>query len=365
MRMRRKQGTYFASVIVLAMIMCVDRVSPEVDGGGCGGDAFAEILHPANGQTISAPWQRLLIVSVRCRGQQLGTSEKLPRDIKLTVLINDKIVLRTDEVPSAIHLPELPDGDYTFAAALEQSIAPLVGADDEQQVQHGAASTSEDAESEYISWHEISASHARRATAVPPLHDFSASNAREGGSFPPSIFSSTYKGGGGQGELHHHHHQQQQQQQHGHQHDGRRHADDGSLGDLCVVWTCPDWEEDWVSEILNRGGVGFRIVQDRNLSLVFPPNSNLLVTLSENDERNRHPAQVQIYPIPSLYALLITPPSPQKTTCRNTRGVHTEINSRAPIHATRRLSSGMLCPMTMCLSAPILLPLVFKGKAPS
>ena len=78
--MRRKQGTYFASVIVLAMIMCVDRVSPEVDGGGCGGDAFAEILHPANGQTISAPWQDLLIVSARCRGRhaQVGFTEQYP-----------------------------------------------------------------------------------------------------------------------------------------------------------------------------------------------------------------------------------------------------------------------------------------------
>lgn len=300
--MRRKEGAV-TSVILLAMIMCVDRASPEVDGGGCGGDASAEILHPANWQTISAPWQDLLIVSARCRGRQLSASEKLPKDIKLTVLINDKIVLRTDEVPSTIHLPELSDGDYTFAAALEQS--PLIGADDEQQVRHVAASSEDDVESEYISWHEISASHARRATAVPPLHDFSASDARDGGSFPPSIFSSKYQGGGGQGELHHHHQQQQ--------HDNGRHADDGSLGDLSVIWTCPDWEVDWVSEILNRGGVDFRIVQDRNLSLVFPPNSNLLVTLSENDERNRHPAQVQIYPISSLYALLTALSSHRQT----------------------------------------------------
>ena len=35
----------------------------------------------------------------------------------------------------------------------------------------------------------------------------------------------------------------------------------GEGGDaLTVIWTCPDWEVDWISEILRDAGIDFRIV---------------------------------------------------------------------------------------------------------
>eukprot|EP00960_Hanusia_phi_P034533 751138-Hanusia_phi.AAC.1 len=54
---------------------------------------------------------------------------------------------------------------------------------------------------------------------------------------------------------------------------------------LSVIWTCPDWEIDWVSEMLQGAGVAFRVVVDSTFR-VFVNNS--LVALSQNDERGRH-----------------------------------------------------------------------------
>jgi hypothetical protein len=56
--------------------------------------------------------------------------------------------------------------------------------------------------------------------------------------------------------------------------------------ELTVVWTCPDWEVDWISEILSGAGIRFRMVFDAHLEYVAP---NALVALSQNDERNRPP----------------------------------------------------------------------------
>ena len=55
---------------------------------------------------------------------------------------------------------------------------------------------------------------------------------------------------------------------------------------LTVIWTCPDWEVDWISEILEGAGIEFRMVFDKSLQHMA---SNALIALSQNDERNRPP----------------------------------------------------------------------------
>ena len=55
---------------------------------------------------------------------------------------------------------------------------------------------------------------------------------------------------------------------------------------LTVIWTCPDWEIDWISEILDGAGIHFKVIYDAGLEHLAP---NALVALSQNDERNRPP----------------------------------------------------------------------------
>ena len=58
---------------------------------------------------------------------------------------------------------------------------------------------------------------------------------------------------------------------------------------LHVIWTCPDWEVDWVTELLHGADVSFKVVFDNSFKY-FAQNS--LVVISQNDERNRPPDQV-------------------------------------------------------------------------
>jgi len=61
---------------------------------------------------------------------------------------------------------------------------------------------------------------------------------------------------------------------------------------LTLIWTCPDWEVDWISEILAGAGIDFQIVYDKHLQHLAP---NSLVALSQNDERNRQPQVLARY----------------------------------------------------------------------
>lgn len=45
-----------------------------------------------------------------------------------------------------------------------------------------------------------------------------------------------------------------------------------------IIWTCPDWEVDWISELLIQGGVPFSISFDRTFSTFVP---NALVAVSQ------------------------------------------------------------------------------------
>jgi hypothetical protein len=69
------------------------------------------------------------------------------------------------------------------------------------------------------------------------------------------------------------------------------HASEGGGSHLHVIWTCPDWEVDWVTELLQGADIPFKIVFDDSFTY-FADNS--LVVISQNDERNRHPAQVKM-----------------------------------------------------------------------
>jgi GR25 family glycosyltransferase involved in LPS biosynthesis len=62
--------------------------------------------------------------------------------------------------------------------------------------------------------------------------------------------------------------------------------------ELTVLWTCPDWEIDWISEMLEGAGIQFKIVLDPGLEHVAP---NALVALSQNDERTRPPEVLARY----------------------------------------------------------------------
>jgi hypothetical protein len=69
----------------------------------------------------------------------------------------------------------------------------------------------------------------------------------------------------------------------------RTDASERGDGGLHVIWTCPDWEVDWVTELLQGTDEPFKIVFDDSFTYFA---DNALVVISQNDERNRHPAQV-------------------------------------------------------------------------
>lgn len=73
-----------------------------------------------------------------------------------------------------------------------------------------------------------------------------------------------------------------------HQHLPSTAEDELADEELTVVWMTPDWEEDWISELLGGGGVQFRLIKDTSFNL-FPRNA--LIAVSQNDQRNR-PAEV-------------------------------------------------------------------------
>jgi hypothetical protein len=150
--------------------------------------------------------------------------------------IDDLFVATIDSWTSGIVLPRLNDGQH--ALAIE-----LLGED-----------------SQVLAQHEIVVSYLQRPRA-PSFFHFPLG-------FPPSFHVE------GAGSL------------------TSRPSLEDCDGELHVIWTCPDWEVDWVKELLKGANVTFIIVFDRTFTY-FAPNS--LVVISQNDERNRSPEQVKTW----------------------------------------------------------------------
>jgi hypothetical protein len=194
------------------------------------GEPYVKILHPAQGQTVSAAWQGMLIVSVG--------NFKVPDSGSVAVYLDDALAVRLTEWPQTLMLPQLPDGTHSIAVSLQDSSLEVVAENVVEIV--------------YVN-----------ASAAPPLWDVGI------------------EGGAGAGAK-------------------RAARSDGADPDwpprggekLTVIWTCPDWEVDWVSELLDDAGVRFRIVYDPSLRVLAP---NALVALSQNDERNRPPEVLARY----------------------------------------------------------------------
>lgn len=177
-----------------------------------------EILHPASGQILAAPWQDLVIASVRCFSP--------PSDGSIAVYIDDVLSSRLNSWPMTLFLPPLSNGLHTIALSLQT--------DDEVLAQH-----------------EVTVTYASRPS-VPPLLD--------------SLLATE--------EV------------------LARNVELADRGVLTVVWTCPDWEIDWIRELLSGAGLDHRIVRDESLSTLV---DNALIAVSQNDERNRPSDRLAAY----------------------------------------------------------------------
>ena len=202
------------------------------------GEPYVKILHPAQGQTVAAEWQGMLIASV-------GNFE-VPAHGSVAVYLDDALAARLAEWPQTLMLPQLPDGAHSIAVSLQDSSLEVV-AEDVVEIVYANAS------------------------AGPPLWDVGLEegagaggrlSARSGGADADADANAAGLPGGRGGE------------------------------ELTVIWTCPDWEVDWISELLGDAGVRFRIVYDASLQTLAP---NALVALSQNDERNRPPELLARY----------------------------------------------------------------------
>lgn len=270
-------GTISTLVWKLLLLSCCFTAGNVKAERSCGGDTLVEILHPSEGQVISAGWQDLMIVSLRCRGPLFPLS-RLPEGVSIAVYVNDLLAARTTEIPTFFNLPPLRPGNHTFFVAIEGEES----ADGERG--------SQVAEREIFDWHEISAFYAERdGGVVPPLHKF------EVGGFPPTIAASLADR---EGE-----HQQVDKSQEGARSRGDQEAAGSLVGvahrELTVIWTCPDWEQDWISEILQGANLSFSIHQDPSFTLPpSPPSSSVLVAVSENNLRNNPPSQVRCPSLP-------------------------------------------------------------------
>ena len=202
------------------------------------GEPYVKILHPAQGQTVSAAWQGMLIVSVG--------NFKVPDSGSVAVYLDDALAVRLADWPQTLMLPQLPEGTHSIAVSLQDSSLEVVA---EDVVEIVYANTS----------------------AAPPLWDVGI----EGGAGAGATRAARSEGadpdtGAGTANW----------------------PQSGGGEELTVIWTCPDWEVDWVSELLDDAGVRFRIEYDSSLRMLAP---NALVALSQNDERNRPPEVLARY----------------------------------------------------------------------
>mmetsp|Transcript_12175 Transcript_12175/g.42357 ORF Transcript_12175/g.42357 Transcript_12175/m.42357 type:complete len:1028 (-) Transcript_12175:32-3115(-) len=204
-------------VVVLLLLSLVSLASPSQSQKY----PAVQILHPCEGQVISAAWQDVLIASIQ--------HFDVPKDGTVAVYIDNQLAARLRERPTSLGLPVLPEGEHEIAVSLQDE--------------------SQDVVTETV----VTVVYASRIKP-PPLWNFA-------GGFPelPTMSAAQEVRGG---------------------------------EELTVIWTCPDWEVDWISEILDGAGLAFKLVYDKTFSILV---NNSLLAVSQNDERNRSPDVLASY----------------------------------------------------------------------
>ena len=153
----------------------------------------------------------------------------MPKDGSVAVYVDNQLLVRFNSTPITAGLPQLQPGTHSLAVSVQ------------------------DYSEEVLAESEVDF-HIRLHIKTPPLWDFA-------GGFPRIL-------------------------------EPAKPSDLWNRAELTVIWTCPDWEIDWISSLLRKSGIRFSIVFDPDLRILAP---NAMIALSQNDERNRTPDQLASY----------------------------------------------------------------------
>jgi hypothetical protein len=163
-----------------------------------------------------------------------------PAEGTIAIYVDNHLVVRMDTLPVAVSLPVFSPGAHSIVASL-QDLAQEVIAESEVEVECSNASLSL-----LPLWHfdgGIPELAAREAARRPVLKDGGMINATD---------------------------------------------------PLTLIWTCPEWEQDWVAELLAVGGLQHSMITVTDLGAA-PLARNALVAVSQNDERSRPPHLLASY----------------------------------------------------------------------
>lgn len=176
-------------------------------------------------------------------------SFRVPTDGTIAIYIDDQLVTRFSSLPISAVFPVLPYGKHTIAASAQDLENEVV------------------VECEVEIFVNVSEGHS--SIPIPPLWDF------EGG-FPHTVTREAARRPVIRSES--------------------KVSDGDPDESLTVIWTCPDWEQDWVAELLAEGGILHQtVVAAADLGPQAPLARNSLVVVSQNDERNRPPYSLASY----------------------------------------------------------------------
>ncbi len=184
------------------------------------------------------------VSSIRCVQILAVKGFNLPTDGTVAIYVDNRLIARIDALPVAASLPVFPTGTHSIVASLQ------------------------DKRQEVLAESEVEVECSNTSLSLLPLWNF------DGGVPELATREAMYRPVIGDSNL-----------------GGKINAAEP----LTLIWTCPEWEQDWVAELLAGGGVQYNMITVRDLGAQAPLARNALIAVSQNDERSRPPHLLASY----------------------------------------------------------------------